>query len=228
MLTDIFSSLDCYAGGSWDLRSWVVSQAVFLTGLVLIGHFFGKTWVLPSMVCLASWILVGVMFEVVIGCGGSRMGVFSLGHIGVFIVLLLLNFGGMVPGVFSLTSHLSVGSVFGVGWWFWSVFSGWWYSPSKFLAHLLPSGTPSILCPLMVMIESVSITIRPVTLSVRLVANVMMGHLVMSLVGDYVCASWVGGGYWVVGGYMVFEVLVCILQAYVFTLLVSLYSSEHP
>nr|ARH56128.1 ATP synthase F0 subunit 6 [Pseudunio marocanus] len=228
MLTDIFSSLDCYSVDSSSLRSLVIGQAVFLWGLVLIWYFLGKIWVLPSAACLVDSVLVGVMFEVVIACGGKWAGGFSLGHIGVFVVLMFLNFGGIIPGVFSWSSHLSVGSVLGVGWWFWSVSSGSWYKWTNYLAHLLPSGTPFVLCPLMVMIESVSIAIRPVTLSVRLVANVTMGHLVLSLVGDYVSGSLISVGYCVIGGYVMFEVLVCVLQAYVFTLLVSLYSSEHP
>nr|AQT38579.1 ATP synthase F0 subunit 6 [Cumberlandia monodonta] len=229
MLVDIFSSLDCHADDSLGFRSWVVSKVVFLFGLVLIWCLCGKFWVWPPMWFLVvNSVLVGVMFEVVGACGGNRVGGFSLGHVGAFLALLFLNFGGLVPGVFSWTSHLSVGLVFGVGWWFWSVFSGWQYHCGKTLGNLLPSGTPSVLCPLMIVIETVSVIIRPVTLSVRLVANVMMGHLVLGLVGDYVSESWVGGGYWVVSGYVVFEMLVCTLQAYVFTLLVSLYSSEHP
>jgi F0F1-type ATP synthase membrane subunit a len=76
----------------------------------------------------------------------------------------------------------------------------------------------------MILIETVRLLIRPITLSVRLVANITMGHLVLRLMGD----SMIGIGSLIVGGYVLFEFFVCRLQAYVFTLLVRLYRSDHP
>ncbi len=93
------------------------------------------------------------------------------------------------------------------------------------MAHLLPLGTPVALCPLMVLIETVSVVIRPITLSVRLVANITMGHLMLSLVGESLVGSFRMG---VLGPYVLFEFFVCGLQAYVFSLLVVLYRADHP
>lgn len=74
------------------------------------------------------------------------------------------------------------------------------------------------------MIERVSILIRPVTLAVRLVANITIGHLVLALIGS---RRIIGIQSLVFGAYVLFEFFVCGLQAYVFTLLVSLYRVDH-
>lgn len=95
------------------------------------------------------------------------------------------------------------------------------------LKALVPRGTPLVLIPFIVVIESIRVTIRPVTLSVRLTANIIAGHLllrlcargferVLSISVTFVCQSIL----------MVLEVAVAAIQAYVFTILVSLYSKE--
>jgi F-type H+-transporting ATPase subunit a len=82
-----------------------------------------------------------------------------------------------------------------------------------------------LLCPLIVLIERVSVLIRPVTLAVRLVANITIGHLVLALIG---ASRIIGIISFVFGAYVLFEFFVCGLQAYVFTLLVNLYRIDHP
>nr|ALQ78690.1 ATP synthase F0 subunit 6 [Potomida littoralis] len=225
MLTDIFSSLDYYYVS--ESRSlfidWLSYFSLMMGGLAVYPQK-GGFWVNGSYFLRVIYTLVGVIFRIVVDCKGYRFGGFGLGCVGGFWVLILLNFGGMVPGSTSLTSQLSVGLSFALMWWFWSVFSGCCYDWKSFLGHLLPLGTPVVLCPLMIMIESVSVLIRPVTLAVRLVANITMGHLVLSLMGD----NLIGKGSVIVGIYVLFEFFVCGLQAYVFTLLVSLYSADHP
>nr|ACQ91017.1 ATP synthase F0 subunit 6 [Quadrula quadrula] len=223
-MVDIFSSLDYYSDSGIDYFVVSCSYLGFMFGGLAFYQYKVKFWVMDSGLSLTVLGMLGVVFQVVVDCKGGRFGGLGLGHVSVFCSLICLNFSGMVPGGFSVTSQLSVGLVFGLVWWFWSVMSGCFFSCSKFLAHLLPLGTPGVLCPLMVLIETVSILIRPVTLAVRLVANITMGHLVLSLMGD----KMVGIGSLVVGVYVLFEFFVCALQAYVFTLLVSLYSSDHP
>lgn len=165
-----------------------------------------------------------MVFRIVEDCNGNRFGGFRIGYVAIFFTILCLNFSGIVPGSFRLTSQLSVGVFFGLVWWFWSVISGFFLSCKKSLGHLLPIGTPWILCPIIILIETVRLLIRPITLSVRLVANITMGHLVLRLMGD----SMIGVGRLIVGGYVLFEFFVCRLQSYVFTLLVRLYRSDHP
>nr|AGG19451.1 ATP synthase F0 subunit 6 [Sinohyriopsis cumingii] len=226
MLVDIFSSLDFYAGmEECDYMGHFFGYFSFLLGGWVLycqkGHFWagGSSWVRVERAFLA------VMYGVVKDSKGSYFGGFGLGCVSLFFGLILLNFGGMIPGSLSASSHLSVSLPLGLTWWFWSVFSGLSLNWKGALAHLLPLGTPVALCPLMVLIETVSVVIRPITLSVRLVANITMGHLMLSLVGESLVGSFSMG---VLGPYVLFEFFVCGLQAYVFSLLVVLYSADHP
>nr|AGS17918.1 ATP synthase F0 subunit 6 [Anodonta anatina]AGS17932.1 ATP synthase F0 subunit 6 [Anodonta anatina] len=225
MLVDIFSSLDYYTYVDEDLLSFVFSYLFFYTGILGVCPNKGKLWVslCPFSVMMKNFdkMIVGVVSD----SEGVRFGGLMLGCYSIFWVLLSCNYGGMVPAGFSVSSQLSAGLGLAFVWWFWPVFSAFCYNWKSFLAHLLPTGTPLFLCPLMILIESTSILIRPVTLAVRLVANITMGHLVLALMG---ASSIVGITSLAFGAYVLFEFFVCGLQAYVFTLLVSLYSMEHP
>lgn len=86
-------------------------------------------------------------------------------------------------------------------------------------------GTPFLLCPLMIIIERARTLIRPITLAIRLVANITIGHLVMALMGARGVFNIIR---FVFGVYVLYEFFVCGLQAYVFSLLVMIYSGDHP
>nr|UUJ37703.1 ATP synthase subunit 6 [Potamilus streckersoni] len=224
MLVDIFSSLDYYTDNGSKFFELSCSYFGIMVGSLVFYLYKSKFWVVESGFSLALIGVLSVVFGVIKDCNGGRFGGLSLGYVSVFLSIVCLNFGGMVPGSFGATSQLSVGVFLGLVWWFWCIVSGFSLSCKKSLGHLLPAGTPWVLCPLMILIETISVLIRPITLSVRLVANMTMGHLVLGLMGD----NMIGIGSLVVGGYVLFEFFVCSLQAYVFTLLVGLYSSDHP
>nr|QDH07389.1 ATP synthase F0 subunit 6 [Microcondylaea bonellii] len=225
MLADIFSSLDFYyVSEVWGYLITGISYLSFASGVLSFYPKDGGFWLMPSSFCHILASMTSVIFQIFVDSKGYRFGGLGLGCVSGFWVLILLNFGGMIPGGCSVTTQLSVGLSLSLIWWFWPVLSGFCYNWKEFLAHLLPLGTPFILCPLMVLIESVSVLIRPITLAVRLVANITMGHLVLALMGDKL----IGKTSVIVGAYVMFEFFVCGLQAYVFILLVSLYSAEHP
>lgn len=98
------------------------------------------------------------------------------------------------------------------------------YSLPTYLSHLTPKGAPLGLAPLLVIIERVSLRVRPLTLGVRLAANLTTGHIIIGLMANgplYLCV--------ILGiGYLAFELGVCLVQAYIFTLLPALYREEHP
>jgi len=93
------------------------------------------------------------------------------------------------------------------------------------LAHLQPVGSPAFLNPFLCVIELVRLIVRPVTLAVRLTANLRTGHILIALLGTGFMSSvsvLVGGMF-----YFMFEMAVCLIQAYIFTLLPTLYSDDH-
>lgn len=93
------------------------------------------------------------------------------------------------------------------------------------MAHLQPVGSPAFLNPFLCVIELVRLIVRPVTLAVRLTANLRTGHILIALLGTGFMSSvsvLVGGMF-----YFMFEMAVCLIQAYIFTLLPTLYSDDH-
>ncbi len=102
------------------------------------------------------------------------------------------------------------------------------------MSHFLPSGAPSFLNPFLVLVETVRVGVRPITLSVRLAANMGAGHIVIGLIGTYLVGSIFSLSFssgfflfFVELFYFVFEFGICLVQGYIFSLLLVLYSDEH-
>ena len=108
------------------------------------------------------------------------------------------------------------------------------WSPSSFAAHLLPAGAPDWLNPFLVLIETIRICLRPITLSFRLAANIRAGHIVLGLIAIYISrrifypSLSLGLLFITQVFYTLFEVGICLIQAYIFCLLLTLYSDDHP
>jgi F-type H+-transporting ATPase subunit a len=98
------------------------------------------------------------------------------------------------------------------------------------IAHLVPEGTPAALIPLMVVIERISLIIRPFTLAIRLSANMIAGHLLLTLLGSQGPSAGVSRGALLILSLcllLTLECAVACIQAYVFTILSTLYLEEH-
>ena len=147
------------------------------------------------------------------------------------LVILVLNLMGLAPFIFSLTRHLAINLALSLPIWLRVVLMSITYDARAFLAHLQPLGAPAPLNPFLCVIELVSLLVRPITLAVRLTANLSTGHILIGLLGvGFV--SQTGVGLVVILGvglfYFIFEMAVCVIQAYIFTLLPTLYADEHP
>ncbi|KQU54213.1 ATP synthase F0F1 subunit A [Bosea sp. Leaf344] len=173
----------------------------------------------------------------VMGKDGMRFFpfVFSL-----FMFVLMANMLGMIPGSFTVTSHIVVTAAFaflviGVVLVYGIVKHG-----SHFFGLFVPSGVPGWLLPFMVLIEAVSFVSRPISLSLRLFGNMLAGHIALKVFGGFVVALLAGGS---VFGMVIaplplllaialtaLEFLVAFLQAYVFAILTCVYLNDalHP
>lgn len=155
----------------------------------------------------------------------------SLFLFSLMLFLVLINLIGLAPYVYGITSNLWTASSLALLFWGLLLVSGWQNNPAASAAHLAPAGAPGALVPFLVLIETVRILIRPLTLTVRLIANIRAGHIVLSLVAN--CLTRVSGLSFIFililnTGYNMFEVFVCVIQSYIFSLLVKLYAEEHP
>lgn len=107
------------------------------------------------------------------------------------------------------------------------------YNVKSVVAGLLPIGAPALLNPFLVLIETVRIGVRPITLSVRLAANIRAGHIILGLSGNYLITALGDVKSLVLLAsvqifYRAFEFAICLIQAYIFCLLITLYADEHP
>merc|ERR1711970_549452 len=155
-------------------------------------------------------------------------GVFVLpGTIFVFISLLIFiffsNFLGLMPYIFTSTSHFSITLSLSLPLWVGRIILSILYQYNNLLAHLVPRGTPSFLMPVMVIIETVRNVIRPATLAIRLAANIVAGHLLLTLLGSQGTLIGLFVGLILL---LLLEVAVACIQSYVFTVLRSLYLAE--
>lgn len=146
-----------------------------------------------------------------------------------FFFILFSNLLGLIPGAYTVTSQIMVTGLFAVVVYFISLVVGFVLHGLKFLSILSPSGTPWWLLPLMIPIEVVSQLARPVTLAVRLFANMTAGHTILNVLFALMLAGGVLVG-WLPFGFTVpiyiLEVFVAFIQAYIFTVLACVYIGD--
>lgn len=140
---------------------------------------------------------------------------------------------GLLPYTFTPTTQLSINLALAAPLWLMTVIIGLRNNPTAALGHLLPEGTPTLLIPALIIIETISLLIRPLALAVRLTANLTAGHLLIQLLATAtfvlipllpaVAIATVTLLYLLT----LLEIAVAMIQAYVFILLLSLYLQEN-
>nr|UXO94144.1 ATP synthase F0 subunit 6 [Dolichovespula xanthicincta] len=147
----------------------------------------------------------------------------------ILLILLSINFTGLFPYIFTSTSHMSITLPLSLTIWL-SIMLFYWLKMTKLsFAHLVPLNTPTTLMMFMVLIETISNFIRPLTLAIRLSANMIAGHLLLCLLGStgqIMNVSLIS--LLILSQILLFtlEMAVSIIQSYVFMTLISLYSNE--
>jgi len=147
----------------------------------------------------------------------------------VFVLISLFNFLALFPFVFSVTSHFLVTLPLAYSLWIGIVTFFIFSSLKHFLAHLIPTGTPIFLMRFIVVVEILSNIIRPIALTFRLTANIIAGHLLISLIGGALLSlpfSLLTLGSLLQSILVVIELGVSLIQAYVFSTLLLLYLSD--
>uniref|UniRef100_A0AAU6QGW9 ATP synthase subunit a n=1 Tax=Aurospio banyulensis TaxID=3050091 RepID=A0AAU6QGW9_9ANNE len=225
MMVDIFSSFDPATASIFNF-SPSLFWAMNIITIALIHPMF---WAAPSQTTWALSLPVMLMYEQSTRTATKDLkGLTSL-LVSLYLLMTLTNFMGVIPYVFSVSSHLFFTLSFGLPIWIGLIISSMKFSTTTTLASLLPSGAPAWLNPFLILIETVSTIVRPITLSFRLAANMSAGHIVLTLMGVYLsftflCLNWVPTIFLflIQAGYTAFELGICIIQAYIFCLLLSL------
>jgi len=163
--------------------------------------------------------------------------VFSL-----FMFILVLNVMGIIPYTFTVTSHIIITVALALLVFFTVLVYGFWKHGLRFLKLFVPSGIPIYILPLVSFIEVLSFLSRPVSHSVRLFANMLAGHITLKVFGGFVTMlgaaaiplylGWLGAvlPFGLTVALTALELLVAVLQAYVFAVLTCIYLNDaiHP
>nr|YP_973132.1 ATP synthase F0 subunit 6 [Trichophthalma punctata]ABH03671.1 ATP synthase F0 subunit 6 [Trichophthalma punctata] len=222
-MTNLFSVFDPSSSILNISFNWMST----FTGLLMIPPMY---WFMPSRYQII-WnnilLTLHKEFKTLLGPTGHKGSSFVF--ISMFSLILFNNFMGLFPYIFTSTSHLTMTLTFALPLWLSFMIYGWINHTQHMFAHLVPQGTPAILMPFMVCIETISNIIRPGTLAVRLAANMIAGHLLLTLLGNtgpsmtyYLTLMLIIGQI----ALLILESAVAIIQSYVFAVLSTLYSSE--
>nr|BEI62455.1 ATP synthase F0 subunit 6 [Ixodes nipponrhinolophi] len=219
-MMNLFSIFDPSTSDNFSLNWLSMLPMIFI-----IPSWF---WVIPSRLQM-MWksIFMKIINEIKSNLMNKNQK-FSLLFMSIFSMILLLNCLGLTPYVFTPTSHISLSMMLAFPIWFTLMLKGWISSFNKMMTHLVPLGSPLILTFFMVIIETVSNLIRPITLSVRLSANMISGHLLIHLITSipYNYPSMLLVILPLMFALMILETAVAIIQSYVFITLSSLYTNE--
>nr|YP_009990823.1 ATP synthase F0 subunit 6 [Crypturellus soui]QNN84176.1 ATP synthase F0 subunit 6 [Crypturellus soui] len=149
------------------------------------------------------------------------------------VMLLMTNLLGLLPYTFTPTTQLSMNMALAFPLWLGTILIGLRNQPSISLGHILPEGTPTPLIPALILIETISLAIRPLALGVRLTANLTAGHLLIQLISTATMALlYIAPAISIIVSSIlllltILELAVAMIQAYVFVLLLSLYLQEN-
>lgn len=222
MITNLFSVFDPSANFNLSLN-WFRSILIIIFTLPVF-------WLIPRKFSLFFVIILKKLhseFKILLG-PTSRQGS-TIIFISLFVFILINNFLGLFPYIFTASSHITLTLALALPLWLTFILYGWISHTNHIFAHLVPQSTPSALIPFMVLIESIRNVIRPITLSVRLIANIVAGHLLMTLLGNQTAVA----SNIILVRLLITQILlltleraVAIIQSYVFAVLTTLYSRE--
>lgn len=207
---------------------WMVIALATISLLLLAGS--RKAQLVPGRLQSFSEIMVEFTTKTVQDCAGSDAMRFFPLIFTLFLFLLTCNLMGMLPYSFTVTSHIIVTFALAlIIFLSCTLLAILTHGPVKFMRSFLPEGTPWWMAPLMYFIEVFSYMARPVSLSVRLAANMMAGHTMLKVIGGFVIMLGLLGG-WLPFALLVvlsgFEIGIAVLQAYIFTVLTCVYLSN--
>nr|AFI72594.1 ATP synthase F0 subunit 6 [Panulirus versicolor] len=223
MMTSLFSIFE----PSSSLFSIPLNWMSTFIGILFLPMYY---WASPS-----RWLII--WSELMQTLHSELKSLLSSSHIGVTLIMTSLfslivfnNSLGLLPYIFTSSSHMVMTLSLALPIWVTLMVYGWFKHTQHMFAHLVPQGTPSILMPFMVVIESISNLIRPWTMAIRLAANMIAGHLLLTLLsqsGPNMTSSTLL--YILIFSQillLLLESAVAMFQSYVFTVLSTLYTSE--
>ena len=218
--------------GAINLSFTNASLFMIISALAILSFLFLGTknkLLIPSKIQLITEMSYSFVAKMINDTAGSNAKPFFPFIFTLFMFVLFCNMVGMLPYSFTVTSHIIVTFILAAIVFVGVTIIGFIKHGIKYLELFVPKGVPIILLPLIIVIEIISYLSRPVSLSVRLFANMMAGHTMLKVFGGFVLSLGLLGG-WLPLSFSValigLEILVAFLQAYVFAILTCIYLND--
>uniref|UniRef100_UPI0030E21025 ATP synthase F0 subunit 6 n=1 Tax=Haemadipsa hainana TaxID=909595 RepID=UPI0030E21025 len=230
MFMDVFSIFDPYEFTPL-LYNYIYMIIIMLPLFTLM--LFNYVWKVKTTSNFIINLPFTMMMSQCMRSKGTNIKGMSIIIITLFLMIISINIAGLISYSFSLSSHLFYTLLMSFPLWSSLIISSFFKKKKQFIAHLLPDGAPEWLNPFLIIIETVSIMVRPLTLAFRLAANMTAGHVVLSLMNLYLSLMMNKFNSnnllltFISSFYLLFELMICLIQAYIFCLLLTLYCDDH-
>ena len=218
--------------GNVDISFTNASLFMIISALAIISVFFVGTkrkTIVPTKIQLLTELSYTFVSKMISDTAGSKAKPYFPFIFSLFMFVLFCNMLGMLPYSFTVTSHIIVTFALAAIIFIGVTIIGFVNHGVGYLKLFIPSGVPVVLLPIIVIIEMISYLARPVSLSVRLFANMMAGHTMLKVFGGFVISLGIIGG-WLPLSFTValigLEILIAFLQAYVFAILTCIYLND--
>lgn len=213
----------------FDPSTSIITSFNWLRIILVLILFPIQFWLIPSRLSIIWISFINYIFnefKILIRYSFSNLLIF----IRLIILIFFNNFLGLFPYIFTASRHIRFCISLSLPLWLRIIAYRIINYLNNLLTHLTPQGTPALLIPFIVIIESIRLIIRPITLSIRLTANIIAGHLLLSLLGS---SGQLISRIFIINLILfsqillfILEISVSIIQAYVFAILSTLYSRD--
>ena len=219
-----------------NVTLWMGLTILAIVALMILGTR-GRA-VIPTRIQSVAELAYGFVYKMIEDVTGHD-GIKYFPYImTLFVFILFSNFLGLIPGAFTTTSHIAVTAVLAMGVFLAVTLLGFALNGAGFLGMFWVSSAPLALRPILALIEIISYFVRPVSHSIRLAGNMMAGHAVIKVFAAFaplILINWIGLvvtplSVLAITAMYALEILVCFIQAYVFTILTCVYLKDavHP
>jgi len=218
--------------GNVDISFTNASLFMVISALTIVSVLFvgtKKKAIVPTKIQLLTELSYTLVSKMISDTAGSKAKPYFPFIFSLFMFVLFCNMLGMLPYSFTVTSHIIVTFALAAVIFIGVTIIGFVNHGTGYLKLFIPSGVPLFLLPLIVIIEIISYLSRPVSLSVRLFANMMAGHTMLKVFGGFVISLGILGGLLPLSFTVALtglEILIAFLQAYVFAILTCIYLND--
>ena len=212
-----------------NVTLWMAVAVVAMIALLVLGT--NRRAIVPGRTQSVVELMYGFVHKMIEDISGHDGLKFFPYIMTLFTFIVFSNFLGLIPGAFTTTSHIAVTAIMAAAVFITVTVTGFVLNGASFLGLFWVSSAPLVLRPVLALIELISYFVRPISHSIRLAGNMMAGHAVIKVFAGFAAIA-VISPLSVLGitAMFAFEVMVCFIQAYVFTLLTCVYLRDalHP